>query len=118
MVAWIILSLTIVGCLLCAGFIIEHRPSRPLSWTSLNAMGWEVIVFLVLLRSAIELVLRGTSSYSDSWYATAHNLFGLISLALIDIMVIYRLITFVHFRSAYDTESQRLRDHEHDHDAR
>lgn len=106
MIGWLAFALTVLGTLFCGAYLALHRPTYYFSRRVVNAMGWELVVFIVLLRASIQLAYTHHTVYHNS--SSLQSFFSITSLALIDILIGYKLMSFTKFRGYYDTEIERL----------
>lgn len=88
----------IPGLVASGSFLFMHRPSHWLRSTTLNAMGWVLVIFLLYLRSGIAILLQ---RHQIIWQGAGNALNGLGFLLAIDGLVIYRVISFLQYRLTY-----------------
>ncbi|MFF0822420.1 hypothetical protein ACFYUR_18820 [Micromonospora haikouensis] len=89
-----LLVLLIVGLVSALAFLSWHRPRRWRRLAAWDASGWVLLAALLYVRQIVLLVLRWpTTSHVD----TVDAVFGLGSLAVIDALLILRVLSYKRF---------------------
>lgn len=87
-------AVVIVGLLASGTFLTIHRPSNWFRTRAFNATGWVIIIFCLYLRSAIIVLVTGTTpTYRTFWEITFSLVFG----TAIDILLIVRVVSFLRY---------------------
>jgi hypothetical protein len=95
---WTVLA---AGLVAAVAYLAIHRPRQWWRAATLNADGWVIIAALWYARSMIVLAMRGAAYRTPVDAAVALGM-----LLLIDVMVIYRVVSFVRFRRTYRAASK------------
>ncbi len=99
-----ILLLLIVGFVLGAAFISQHRPRQWRRLEAWDASGFVLIATAIYLRNIILVVSRWPGSLPHGW---ADAVFGVGSLVVIDALFLLRVVSY---RSFAQRDAQRIRD--------
>lgn len=100
----------IPGMLASGAFLCLHRPTRWFSQTSLNSSGWVILIFLLYVRSGISLALQHDALL---WRGPGNALNALGFIVAIDLLLIFRVISFLQYRITFrkrDAELKRERE--------
>ncbi|WP_328344768.1 hypothetical protein [Micromonospora sp. NBC_00421] len=98
----LVLVLLVVGLLSALAFLTAHRPRQWRRLAAWDASGWVLLVGLFYLRQIVLVVVRWPgASQRDVWDAV----FGLGMLALIDALLLLRLVSY---RAFVGRERRRL----------
>lgn len=91
-------SCLLPGLIASISFLVIHRPSRWLDPAALNSSGWVIVVALWFVRSVVALSIQHNSLM---WRGPGNALNSLGFLLAIDLLVIFRVLSFLQFRIAY-----------------
>lgn len=98
----VILVLLIIGFVLGATFISQHRPRQWKRLEAWDASGFVLIATAIYLRNIILVVTRWPGSAPHGW---ADLSFGIGSLIVIDLLFLLRVISY---RSFAQRDAQRV----------
>lgn len=79
-------------------FLCLHRPTKWLDPKALNSSGWVILIFLLYVRSGIALALQQDSLL---WRGPGNALNSLGFAVAIDILLIFRVVSFLQFRISF-----------------
>lgn len=97
------------GMLASATFLTCHRPTRWLDPKALNSSGWVIVIFLLYVRSAISLALQQDALL---WRGPGNALNALGFILAIDLLVIFRVVSFLQYRLTYRKAQAEMRERE------
>lgn len=103
-----ILLLMIVGFVLGATFISQHRPRQWMRLAAWDASGFVLIATAIYLRNIILVVTRWPGAAPHGWGDT---LFGIGSLLAIDALFLLRVISY---RSFAQRDAERMTEGQRD----
>jgi hypothetical protein len=86
-------------------FLAQHRPTRWLDPAALNSSGWVIVIFLLYVRSAIALALQHNVLL---WRGPGNALNSLGFALAIDLLLIYRVISFLQYRTTFRKRKKEL----------
>ncbi len=97
-----VLLLLIIGFILGATFISQHRPRQWKRLEAWDASGFVLIATAIYLRNIILIVSRWPGSPPHGW---ADAVFGIVSLVVIDGLFLLRVVSY---RSFAQRDAQRI----------
>lgn len=98
----VILLLLIVGFILGASFISQHRPRQWKRMEAWDASGFVLIATAIYLRNIVLVVSRWPGSTPQGWMDAA---FGIGSLLVIDALFLIRVMSY---RSFAQRDAERI----------
>lgn len=87
-------------------FLCVHRPTRWLDPAALNSSGWVIVIFLLYVRSGIALALQHDSLI---WRGPGNALNALGFMLAIDLLLVFRVVSFLQYRLTYRKRRSELR---------
>ncbi len=100
----VVLTLLIIGFVLCATFISQHRPRQWRRLAAWDASGFVLIATAIYLRNIILIFSRWPGSPPRGW---GDAVFGIGSLVVIDALFLLRVVSY---RSFAQRDAERVRD--------
>lgn len=96
----------IPGMVASVVFLSYHRPTRWLDPKALNSSGWVIVIFLLYVRSGIGLALQHNALL---WRGPGNALNSLGFILAIDLLLIFRVISFLQYRLSFRKRQAELK---------
>jgi hypothetical protein len=101
-------ALLLIGLAATLYFLATNRPANP-GLVTVATHGMPVAVALTYIRSIVLLVLRG----SPRWEGAGDVAASLITLAVVDFVVVAKVLVWRQYRSAFEAAAHRQTDQDH-----